>query len=164
MTFPNDAPESTAARKNTKRNAAIGVGGLFALLVSCGTGAAMSGSDTPKVAAPSTVTSVQTETTTVVKTTTVSAKPSAAPVVTSATTTTTERVAPAADDTTTTQRPRQLVPQTTNEAPAAPAPDSTYYANCAAARAAGAAPLYRGSPGYRSGLDGDGDGVACEKR
>ncbi|MCR4526567.1 excalibur calcium-binding domain-containing protein [Kocuria rhizophila] len=24
------------------------------------------------------------------------------------------------------------------------------------------APLYAGSPGYRTGLDGDGDGVACE--
>jgi hypothetical protein len=36
------------------------------------------------------------------------------------------------------------------------------YASCAAARAAGAAPLHRGEPGYRSSLDGDGDGVACE--
>jgi micrococcal nuclease len=36
------------------------------------------------------------------------------------------------------------------------------YENCAAARAAGAAPLHRGDPGYRSGLDRDGDGVACE--
>lgn len=44
--------------------------------------------------------------------------------------------------------------------PAAPA--AAYYANCAEAVAAGAAPLYAGSPGYRSGLDGDGDGVACE--
>jgi hypothetical protein len=37
-----------------------------------------------------------------------------------------------------------------------------YYANCAAARAAGKAPLYRGEPGYRSGLDRDSDGIACE--
>ncbi|UUL76179.1 DUF1524 domain-containing protein [Pseudarthrobacter sp. Fe7] len=37
-----------------------------------------------------------------------------------------------------------------------------YYANCAEAVAAGAAPLYAGTPGYRTGLDGDGDGVACE--
>jgi Excalibur calcium-binding domain len=37
-----------------------------------------------------------------------------------------------------------------------------YYANCSAARAAGAAPLYAGQPGYRAGLDRDGDGVACE--
>lgn len=40
-----------------------------------------------------------------------------------------------------------------------PAP---YYVTCAAARSAGAAPLRAGSPGYRTGLDGDGDGVACE--
>lgn len=37
-----------------------------------------------------------------------------------------------------------------------------YYKNCSAARAAGAAPLYRGQPGYRSALDRDGDGIACE--
>ncbi|WP_075662236.1 excalibur calcium-binding domain-containing protein [Streptomyces acidiscabies] len=37
-----------------------------------------------------------------------------------------------------------------------------YYADCDEARAAGAAPLHRGDPGYRSGLDRDGDGVACE--
>jgi hypothetical protein len=54
-------------------------------------------------------------------------------------------------------------------APPAPAPPpadppaaDVYYANCAAARAAGAAPLYAGQPGYRSGLDRDHDGVACE--
>lgn len=39
---------------------------------------------------------------------------------------------------------------------------STYFANCASARAAGAAPLRRGNPGYRAGLDRDNDGVACE--
>lgn len=37
-----------------------------------------------------------------------------------------------------------------------------YYANCSAVRAAGAAPLYRDQPGYRSALDRDDDGVACE--
>lgn len=48
---------------------------------------------------------------------------------------------------------------------AAPPPPSAsaYYPNCAAARAAGAAPLRVGEPGYRSGLDGDGDGIACER-
>jgi len=48
-------------------------------------------------------------------------------------------------------------------APSAPVPDAgVHYPNCKAARAAGAAPLYVGQPGYRIGLDGDGDGVACE--
>ena len=37
-----------------------------------------------------------------------------------------------------------------------------YYANCDAARTAGAAPLRRSDPGYRPGLDRDGDGIACE--
>lgn len=36
------------------------------------------------------------------------------------------------------------------------------YPNCAAARAAGAAPVRRGEPGYGSHLDRDGDGVGCE--
>jgi hypothetical protein len=47
-------------------------------------------------------------------------------------------------------------------APAAPAPAAVYYANCTAARAAGAAPLYAGQAGYRSALDRDSDGIACE--
>lgn len=38
-----------------------------------------------------------------------------------------------------------------------------YYPNCAAANAAGAAPIYRGQPGYSTKLDRDGDGVACDK-
>lgn len=39
---------------------------------------------------------------------------------------------------------------------------SAYYPNCAAARAAGVAPLRVGDSGYRVGLDRDRDGVACE--
>lgn len=41
--------------------------------------------------------------------------------------------------------------------------EGVYYANCAAARRAGAAPIYRGEPGYRRGLDRDNDGVACDR-
>lgn len=33
---------------------------------------------------------------------------------------------------------------------------------CDDARAAGTAPIYRGEPGYRDGLDADNDGIACE--
>lgn len=36
------------------------------------------------------------------------------------------------------------------------------FANCSAARAAGAAPVRRGDPGYSRRLDRDGDGVGCE--
>jgi hypothetical protein len=39
---------------------------------------------------------------------------------------------------------------------------SAFYPNCSAVRAAGAAPLYRGQPGYSRKLDRDGDGKACE--
>lgn len=39
---------------------------------------------------------------------------------------------------------------------------STYYRNCAEARAAGVAPLRAGEPGYGRHLDRDGDGLACE--
>lgn len=37
-----------------------------------------------------------------------------------------------------------------------------FYKNCDAARAAGAAPMRVGEPGYRVNLDRDGDGTACE--
>jgi Excalibur calcium-binding domain len=40
--------------------------------------------------------------------------------------------------------------------------DDIYYPNCSAARKAGAAPIYRGQPGYLPVLDRDGDGIACE--
>ncbi|MGW7348884.1 excalibur calcium-binding domain-containing protein [Streptomyces sp. NPDC054854] len=40
---------------------------------------------------------------------------------------------------------------------------SAYYKNCDAAKAAGAAPIRKGQPGYRSALDKDGDGIACDK-
>ncbi|GAB0106537.1 hypothetical protein JMUB6875_55230 [Nocardia sp. JMUB6875] len=43
-----------------------------------------------------------------------------------------------------------------------PAADDVYYANCAEARKAGAAPIKKGEPGYRPALDRDNDGVACE--
>ncbi len=39
---------------------------------------------------------------------------------------------------------------------------SIFYSGCRAVRAAGAAPLYRGQPGYRPGMDSDNDGIACE--
>ncbi|WP_324808793.1 excalibur calcium-binding domain-containing protein [Sphingomonas sp. LY29] len=36
------------------------------------------------------------------------------------------------------------------------------FRNCSAARAAGAAPVRAGDPGYGRHLDRDGDGVGCE--
>ncbi|MFI5807719.1 excalibur calcium-binding domain-containing protein [Streptomyces sp. NPDC051561] len=42
-----------------------------------------------------------------------------------------------------------------------PTKPAAFYASCAEARAAGAAPVRRGDPGYGRHLDRDGDGVAC---
>lgn len=71
--------------------------------------------------------------------------------------------------------PASEEPQETSDAPeveeepAAPAPapqpvraPTQMYSSCAQARAAGAAPLYEGDPGYNPRLDRDKDGVACE--
>ena len=51
---------------------------------------------------------------------------------------------------------------TTTTSPGPTSGAGVYYPNCKAACAAGVAPIYRGQPGYRSGLDRDGDGIACE--
>jgi hypothetical protein len=43
-----------------------------------------------------------------------------------------------------------------------PSTEGGVFPNCAAARAAGAAPVLRGEPGFGSHLDRDGDGIGCE--
>jgi hypothetical protein len=59
-------------------------------------------------------------------------------------------------------------PMDASESPAVAATDpsrsgeSVRYDSCDAARAAGAAPVRVGDPGYGTHLDGDGDGTACE--
>ncbi|MFE9562962.1 excalibur calcium-binding domain-containing protein [Streptomyces sp. NPDC006487] len=45
----------------------------------------------------------------------------------------------------------------------APGPRDVHYENCTEAKAAGAAPIRRGEPGYGKHLDRDGDGIACDK-
>jgi hypothetical protein len=47
-------------------------------------------------------------------------------------------------------------------APVAPAPAAPYYANCDAVRAAGAAPIAAGSPGFQPKFDRDNDGWGCD--
>lgn len=59
----------------------------------------------------------------------------------------------------------ELVQRAIAPAPAAnrlTAAPGTHFRYCREAWAAGVAPLRRGDPGYRPGLDGDNDGVACE--
>ncbi|MGO4699444.1 MBL fold metallo-hydrolase [Paenibacillus sp. 2TAB26] len=59
-------------------------------------------------------------------------------------------------------------PTTTQTPKATPKPsekpkqENVVYANCAAVKAAGAAPIHKGDAGYSTKLDRDGDGVACE--
>lgn len=90
-----------------------------------------------------------------------------APVTT--TTTTTEPVQTRAPAVPRTSTPVYIPPPTVEYTPPPPpppvvdAPASVYYPNCAAVKSAGAAPIYQGEPGYRPGLDGDGDGIACDK-
>ncbi|MFC4640003.1 excalibur calcium-binding domain-containing protein [Deinococcus hohokamensis] len=58
---------------------------------------------------------------------------------------------------------KALTPTSSILAPALPAQKApVVYANCSAARAAGAAPIMAGQPGYAPKLDRDRDGVACE--
>ncbi|WP_199711226.1 excalibur calcium-binding domain-containing protein [Tessaracoccus antarcticus] len=97
--------------------------------------------------ATTTATATLTVTTTATKTATAITTVSA-PVVTALVTVTAAALPPA-------QVAAQPTPQ------AQPKTDA-YYKNCTAARSAGVAPLHRGDPGYRAGLDRDDDGVACE--
>lgn len=53
-------------------------------------------------------------------------------------------------------------PKATAPAPIKQPPAPVYYANCDAVRAAGAAPIHVGDPGYSRKLDRDGDGIGCE--
>lgn len=84
---------------------------------------------------------------------------SAAPVVT-APPTTRATAPPTTRAPATSQAPVTATPADVAPPPAASADIS--YANCTAARAAGAAPVHRGDPGYASHLDRDNDGAGCE--
>ncbi|WP_236825853.1 MULTISPECIES: DUF1524 domain-containing protein [unclassified Blastococcus] len=58
--------------------------------------------------------------------------------------------------------PAGAAPPDAGPAPDAAAAPAPAYADCAAVRAAGAAPIHRGEPGFSERFDGDGDGVGCE--
>ncbi|MDO3650970.1 excalibur calcium-binding domain-containing protein [Nocardia mangyaensis] len=171
MNRPQQPPDQWARPQRTpnkKRRwpvvAGIGAAGAVGLLVGVGVG------DEPSSVA---------HTTTIRVVETVTVTPAPTTVETGAVETTAEEVPVApiapAPSTTIEVPPPPVVPRpppTTVEASAPrvatvptaePPPASTaYYQNCAEARAAGAAPMYVGDPGYRSGLDRDNDGIACE--
>ncbi|MGW6122977.1 excalibur calcium-binding domain-containing protein [Nocardia sp. NPDC055165] len=184
MTRPIQPPDPWARpprRPEKKRRwpllAGIGVAGVLGLSVVAGLSddnpspaARTSPTSTPRVvessttAKPSTTTAAPTTTASTAPTTTIDLPPSPIAPTTTAPTTTIAAPAPppviVPVPTTTVDLPAPRVAAVPE--PEAPAPASAYYKNCAAARAAGAAPLRTGDPGYRSGLDRDGDGVACE--
>lgn len=58
--------------------------------------------------------------------------------------------------------PTAGTPRAATPLPAAGSSGGVSYPNCAAARAAGAAPVRVGQPGYGRHLDRDGNGVGCE--
>ena len=59
--------------------------------------------------------------------------------------------------------PEYTPPPVTQYTPPPVQQPSVSYKNCSEARAAGAAPILRGEPGYASRLDKDNDGIACDK-
>lgn len=61
----------------------------------------------------------------------------------------------------TAQTKTPTAPKATSK-PVAPKAPAGGFKNCSEARAAGAAPVYRGDAGYAPRLDRDGDGVGCE--
>jgi hypothetical protein len=69
---------------------------------------------------------------------------------------------PEVQETTAPARPLRAPPPRPSWVPAPRRSISAYYPNCSAARAAGAAPIRRGEPGYATHLDRDHDGIACE--
>ncbi len=107
-------------------------------------------------------------TTAVIPTTATSPAPTVAPTIatTSATPAATEppQVFPIAAPIDTEPPVAESEPSTTGRttAPTTARVASVFFNNCAEARAAGAAPLHRGDPGYRPELDRDKDGTACE--
>ncbi|SNT08931.1 Excalibur calcium-binding domain-containing protein [Micrococcales bacterium KH10] len=58
--------------------------------------------------------------------------------------------------------PQKSASKAETETSPEPVKTSTYFKNCTAVRAAGAAPVYSTDPGYGRHLDRDGDGVGCE--
>lgn len=172
MTRPQQTPDPWARPprpQDRKRRwpvfAGVGAAGLVGLVVGTGIGA-----DEPSsIAHTTTIRVVETVTATPDPTTTPEDVP-VAPVASAETTTeapppapvTTEAPPPPPPTTEAPPPPAPPAPRVAAVPSPEPAPAPAYYKNCAAARAAGAAPLYIGDPGYRPALDRDGDGIACE--
>ncbi|MFI2228700.1 excalibur calcium-binding domain-containing protein [Nocardia testacea] len=177
MGYHNQQALNVERRKRANRNVLIVVGVLFGSFLLCGAIASMLGDDAEgEDSSP---------TTTRIATTTPKSAPSTSVIVTppSSTTVSLAPLLPPLPPATTvaTQPPAAVTPIAPEFAPAPPpiaVPESTpepttvpaplpaaphvSYKDCKAVRAAGAAPIYSGQPGYGRHLDRDGDGVACE--
>lgn len=147
----------------------IGAGILVLLAIAGGCGG---GTQEPETITETVTTTAEATPTTVTTTARTTVTETASPESEAASEDNASGAAGGADDRDDAAVPAQLIAPAPAPAPApepAPAPveqarpqQSAYYANCSEARAAGAAPLYVGEAGYRSALDRDNDGVACE--
>lgn len=151
-TPPTPQPARPAPKWARKRYVLPAIGVAFIL------GGIGASADDPNADAKATASKpgpTTTVTASVTATETAQAKPKAAPTVTATETvkvkvTKTVTAQPAADD------------SDNSNAGTTGGGNDVYYANCSEARAAGAAPIHRGEPGYASHLDRDGDGVGCD--
>ncbi|WP_280436131.1 excalibur calcium-binding domain-containing protein [Nocardia carnea] len=177
MAYQDPQAANVERRRRTNRNTLIAVGAIIGAICLCGGCGAVFGNDgepeapaTPLTTTRMTTTSPSTTrpaTTTPTPSTTLIPGPatsSALPTVQEPTT-----QAPAAVEPSPTPPPPpepepepEPMPVPTLDAPAPPPAPPVSYKNCAAVRAAGAAPIYSGQPGYGQHLDRDGDGVGCE--
>ncbi|MET9801398.1 excalibur calcium-binding domain-containing protein [Streptomyces sp. NPDC006368] len=127
----------------------VWAGGFLLLLIGSGCGA-MRSDDAAKPAAKPAPAATVTATATATVTATPAAAPAPAPTVTATETVT-------ATATVTRQASANDDPGSGGDSGA-----DVSYSNCTEARAAGAAPVRRGEPGYGRHLDRDNDGVGCD--
>jgi hypothetical protein len=153
--YPQMQPQPPARRPKKVGLIIAGVAaGLLLCLCGGGVLAAVTSPDKPKKPAnkPAAVESAQAAPPTAVPSLSPLPSPAGAEAAPPATTTTAHNNGGATATKTTTRTTKPATSKATE----------VYYANCAAVKAAGKAPLLRGQPGYRAGLDRDNDGVACE--
>ncbi|MCY1143794.1 excalibur calcium-binding domain-containing protein [Actinoplanes sp. Pm04-4] len=168
-------PWQQPVKKNNNTVALVAFGAIALSLLVCGgvfVGQIFTGSPDPKptTAAPRNLAALPTTEAVEAPAETVptaevlatpTATPSRTPTSKPAPTRTTSK--PTVKPTTKTKKPK---PRPTTKKPkprkTTKAPTSVYYKNCSAVRAAGAAPIHRGDPGYGRHLDRDGDGIGCE--
>jgi hypothetical protein len=155
--IPGPAPDRQGPRWARKRFVLPAIGLAFVLGLGIGDGGQADGRD-PVSADPrptTTVTATATATATVTATETATPEPAATVTVLATRTVTAE---PAVD----TDTGSDTGSATGSDGGSGSGGDDVYYENCSAARAAGAAPVRAGDPGYGRHLDRDGDGVGCE--